>query len=152
MSADNGQRVGASAVALGLAQGAFDYALVYADERRQFGRRITDFQAIQFKLADMAIELDAVRLLIYRAAANAKATITDRYESSMAKIFVSEMAIRVTSGAIQLMGAEGYGRHHPIERMFRDARAFTLAGGSAEIQRLGMATCILGRPLPQHQK
>jgi len=149
MSAYNGQRVGASAVALGLAQGAFDYALAYADERRQFGKRITDFQAIQFKLADMAMELDAARLLIYRAAANAKATITDRYESSVAKIFASEMAIRVTSGAIQLMGAEGYGRHHPVERMYRDARAFTLAGGSAEIQRLGVATRILGRPLPQ---
>ncbi len=150
MSAYNGQRVGASAVALGLAQGAFAYALAYADERRQFGKRLTDFQAIQFQLADMAMELDAARLLIYRAAANAQATITDRYESSLAKIFVSEMAIRVTSGAIQLMGAEGYGRHHPVERMFRDARAFTLAGGSAEIQRLGVATRVLGRPLPQH--
>jgi 3-sulfinopropanoyl-CoA desulfinase len=151
MSAYNGQRIGAAAVALGLAQGAFDYALAYADERHQFGRRITDFQNSQFKLADMAIELDAARLLIYRAAAGAKATITDRYESSMAKVFVSEMAIRVTSGALQLMGAEGYGRHHPVERMFRDARAFTLAGGSAEIQRLGIAVHILGRSIPQHR-
>ncbi len=150
MSAYNGQRVGASAVALGLAQGAFDYALSYADNRQQFGRRITDFQNSQFKLADMAIELDAARLLIYCAAANAKATITDRYESSVAKVFVSEMAVRVTSAAIQLLGAEGYGRHHPVERMFRDARAFTLAGGSAEIQRLGVATRILGRSLPQN--
>jgi alkylation response protein AidB-like acyl-CoA dehydrogenase len=152
MSAYNGQRIGASAVALGLAQGSFDYALAYADERRQFGRRITDFQNTQFKLADMAIEIDAARLLIYRAAAGAKATITDRYESSMAKVFVSEMAIRVTSGAIQLLGAEGYGRHHPVERMFRDARAFTLAGGSAEIQRLGIAVHLLGRSIPQHKK
>ncbi len=150
MSAYNGQRIGASAVALGLAQGAFDYALAYADRRRQFGRQITDFQNTQFKLADMAIELDAARLLIYRAAAGAKATITDRYESSVAKVFVSEMALRVTSGAIQLMGAEGYGRHHPVERMFRDARAFTLAGGSAEIQRLGIAVRLLGRSIPQH--
>ncbi len=152
MSAYNGQRIGASAVALGLAQGAFDYALAYADQRRQFGRRITDFQNTQFKLADMAIELDAARLLIYRAAAGAKATITDRYESSVAKVFVSEMAVRVTSGAIQLLGAEGYGRHHPVERMFRDARAFTLAGGSAEIQRLGIAVRLLGRSIPQHRK
>lgn len=150
MSAYNGQRVGASAVALGITQGAFDYALEYADNRRQFGKRLTDFQATQFKLANMAIEIDAARFLIYRAADTARATITNRYESSVAKVFVSEMAIRVTSEAIQLLGAEGYGRHHPIERMFRDARAFTLAGGSAEIQRLGIATKILGRSLPQH--
>jgi alkylation response protein AidB-like acyl-CoA dehydrogenase len=149
MSAYNGQRIGASAVALGLAQGAYAYALAYADQRQQFGKRITDFQNTQFKLADMAIDLDAARLLLYRAAANARATITDRYESSVAKVFVSEMAIRVTSGAIQLMGGEGYGRHHPLERMFRDARAFTLAGGSAEMQRLGIASQILGRSLPQ---
>lgn len=150
MSAYNGQRVGASAVALGITQGAFDYALEYADNRRQFGKRLTDFQATQFKLANMAIEIDAARFLIYRAADTARATITNRYESSVAKVFVSEMAIRVTSEAIQLLGAEGYGRHHPVERMFRDARAFTLAGGSAEIQRLGIATKILGRSLPQH--
>lgn len=150
MSAYNGQRVGASAVALGLAQGAFDYALAYAEERRQFGRRITDFQNTQFKLADMAIELEAARLLVYRAAAGAQATITDRYQSSVAKVFVSEMAIQVTSAALQLLGGEGYGRHHPVERMFRDARAFTLAGGSAEMQRLGIAVGILGRSLPQN--
>ncbi|HIG47264.1 MAG TPA: acyl-CoA dehydrogenase [candidate division Zixibacteria bacterium] len=150
MSAYNGQRVGASAVALGITQGAFDYVLEYVDTRRQFGKRLTDFQATQFKLANMAIEIDAARFLIYRAADTARATITSRYESSVAKVFVSEMAIRVTSEAIQLLGAEGYGRHHPVERMFRDARAFTLAGGSAEIQRLGIATKILGRSLPQH--
>ncbi|MDP6053325.1 MAG: acyl-CoA dehydrogenase family protein [Candidatus Latescibacteria bacterium] len=150
MSAYNGQRVGASAVALGITQGAFDYVLEYVDTRRQFGKRLTDFQASQFKLANMAIEIDAARFLIYRAADTARATITSRYESSVAKVFVSEMARRVTSEAIQLLGAEGYGRHHPVERMFRDARAFTLAGGSAEIQRLGIATKILGRSLPQH--
>lgn len=150
MSAYNGQRVAASAVALGIAQGAMDYALEYADKREQFGRKTTDFQAIQFKLADMAIALEAARLLVYRAAANAKATITNRYESSVAKVFVAEMAIEVTSAAIQIMGAEGYGRHHPVERMFRDARAFTLAGGSAEMQRLGVVTKILGRSIPQN--
>lgn len=151
MAAYNGQRVAASAVALGIAQGAMDYALEYADKREQFGRKTTDFQAIQFKLADMAIALEAARLLVYRAAANAKATITNRYESSVAKVFVAEMAIEVTSAAIQIMGAEGYGRHHPVERMFRDARAFTLAGGSAEMQRLGVVTKILGRSIPQNR-
>ncbi|MEM7111382.1 MAG: acyl-CoA dehydrogenase family protein [Chloroflexota bacterium] len=149
MSAYNGQRVGASAVALGISQGAFDFAKEYANERTQFGKRITDFQAMQFKLTDMAIDLDAARFLIYRAASHAKSAITDRYESSVAKVFVSEMAIRVTSEAIQLCGAQGYGRNLPVERMFRDVRAFTLAGGSAEIQRIGIATKILGRSLPQ---
>ena len=150
MSAYNGQRVGASAVALGIAQGAFDFALDYADRRKQFGKRITDFQGMQFKLADMAIELEATRYLIYRAAANAIAAITDRYQSSVAKVKAAEMAVQVTSDAIQLCGAHGYGRQLPLERMFRDARCFTLAGGSAEMQRLGIATTLLGRSLPQH--
>lgn len=150
MSAYNGQRVGASAVALGISQGSFDFAKEYADNRQQFGKRITDFQAMQFKLADMAIEIDAARFLIYRAASHAKSAITDRYESSVAKVFVSEMAVRVTSEAIQLCGAQGYGRNLPVERMYRDVRCFTLAGGSAEIQRIGIATKILGRSIPQH--
>ncbi len=151
MSAYNGQRVGASAVALGIAQGAFDYARDYADERRQFGRRITDFQAMQFKLADMAIDIDAARFLIYRAAANAKSAITDRYESSVAKVYASEMAVRVASEAIQLCGAQGYSRELPLERMYRDARCFTLAGGTAEMQRIGIASRLLGRSIPQER-
>ena len=150
MSAYNGQRVAASAVALGIAQGAFDYALAYADQREQFGRRITAFQHTQFKLADMAIDIEAARLLVYRAAAGAEQTITDRYVSSMAKVYAAEMAIRVTNAAIQLLGAEGYGRHHPLERMYRDARAFTIAGGTAEMQRLGIAVKLLQRTIPQH--
>lgn len=149
MSAYNGQRVGAAAVALGIAQGAFDFAKAYADERQQFGKRITDFQTTQFKLADMAIDLEAARYLVYRAASNAQSAITDRFESSVAKVYASEMALRVTNEAIQLCGAEGYGRHLPLERMYRDARCFTLAGGSAEMQRLGIATVLLQRPLPQ---
>jgi alkylation response protein AidB-like acyl-CoA dehydrogenase len=97
----------------------------------------------------MAIELDAARLLIYRAASHATSAITDRYESSIAKVYAAEMAQRVTNEAIQLCGAQGYGRHLPVERMYRDARAFTLAGGSAEMQRIGIATRILGRSIPQ---
>jgi len=151
MSAYNGQRVGASAVALGIAQGAFDFARNYADGREQFSKKITDFQAIQFKLADMAIGLDAARMLIYRAASKAKMGITDRYESSVAKVYASEMALQVTSEAIQICGAQGYSRNLPLERMFRDVRCFTLAGGSAEIQRIGIASAILKRSIPQHQ-
>jgi alkylation response protein AidB-like acyl-CoA dehydrogenase len=150
LSAYNGQRVGASAVALGIAQGAFDYALAYVEKRQQFGRRLSDFQSVQFKLADMTIDLEAARALLYKAAATGQATITARYESSLAKTYCAEMAIRVTNTAIQLMGAEGYGRHHPLERMLRDARMFTIAGGTVEMQRLGIASHVLGRPLPQN--
>lgn len=145
MSAYNGQRVAASAVCLGLAQGALDYAVAYANERRQFGQRITDFQAIQMKIADCTIDLEAARLLVYRAAANAHQTITDRIESSIAKAYAAEMAIRVTNEAIQIMGGDGYSRLHPVERMARDARAFTLAGGSIEMQRLAVAAEVLGK-------
>ncbi len=151
MSAYNGQRLAASAVALGIAQGAFDYALAYADRREQFGQRITDFQAIQFKIADMIIDLEAARYLVYRAASSAVGAISDRMETSLAKTYTSEMAIRVTGAALQMMGGEGYSREHPIERMCRDARMFTLAGGSTEMQRLAIASHVLGRRLPQHR-
>lgn len=149
MSAYNGQRVAASAVCLGLAQGALDYAVAFADKRQQFGQRITDFQAMQMKIADCAVDIEAARLLVYRAAANGQLTITDRVESSLAKAYAAEMVIRVTNEAIQLMGGDGYSRLHPVERMARDARAFTLAGGSIEMQRLAVAGHILGRPLRQ---
>jgi alkylation response protein AidB-like acyl-CoA dehydrogenase len=149
MSAYNGQRVAASAVCLGLAQGALDYAVDYADARRQFGKRITDFQTIQMKIAQCTIDLEAARLMVYRAATTAHQTITDRVQSSMAKAYAAEMAIRVTNEAIQIMGGDGYSRLHPVERMARDARAFTLAGGSIEMQRLAVASNVLGRRLPQ---
>ena len=149
MSAYNGQRVAASAVCLGLAQGALDYAVQYADERHQFGKRITDFQTIQMKIAQCTIDIEAARLLVYRAAATAEQTITDRVLSSMAKAYAAEMVMRVTNEAIQIMGGDGYSRLHPAERMARDARAFTLAGGSIEMQRLAVASKVLGRKLPQ---
>lgn len=149
MSAYNGQRVGASAVSLGLAQGALDYAVKFADERYQFGKRITDFQAIQMKIAESEIDIESARWMVYRAACSAEKTITERVLSSKAKACAATMAIRVTNEAIQIMGADGYGRLHPVERMARDARAFTLAGGSIEMQRLAVAADVLGRHLPQ---
>ncbi len=151
MSAYNGQRVGASAVALGIAQGAFDYAVSYADSRRQFGRRLTDFQATQFKIADMTLDLEAARGLVYRAAAHAVDTVADRYEASLAKAASAEMAIRVTNTAMQIMGGEGYRQGHPVERMLRDARMFTFGGGTTEMQRLHIASHVLGRRLPQRK-
>lgn len=144
MSAYNGQRVAAAAVSLGLAQGALDYAVKFADERHQFGKRITDFQTIKMKIANCTIDIEAARLLIYRAAAGAESTISDRIESSIAKAYAAEMAIRVTNEAIQIMGGDGYSRLHPVERMARDARAFTLAGGTVEMQRLAVAEDVIG--------
>ena len=151
MSAYNGQRVAASAVALGIAQGALDYAIAYADKREQFGQRITDFQGIQFEIADLTLEIEAMRSLIYRAAKTGKQTITKRYESSLAKAYSAKKAVHVVSGAMQLMGGNGYSRQHPIERMYRDVRMFGFGGGTTEIQKIGIASQVLGRALPQHR-
>jgi len=135
MQAYNGQRLGAATVALGLAQGAWELALDYAARRRQFGRAIGDFQGIRWKLADMAIRLDAARLLIHRAAVNAGAGFPDALEAAKAKTFAAETAQEVTSQALQIHGAAGYGRALPLERMMRDARMFAIGGGTVEMMR-----------------
>jgi alkylation response protein AidB-like acyl-CoA dehydrogenase len=135
MRAYNGQRLGAATVALGLAQGAYERAVAYATTRRQFGRPIADFQGIRWKLADMAIKLDAARLLIHRAAANAEHGFPDPVEAAKAKTFAAEMAQEVTSQALQIHGAAGYGRSLPLERMARDARMFAIGGGTVEMMR-----------------
>ena len=136
MQAYNGQRLGAATVALGLAQGAYELALAYASRRRQFGRPIADFQGIRWKLADMAIKLDAARLLIHRAAANAtRGGFPDPLEAALAKTFAAEMAQEVTGEALQIHGAAGYGRGLPLERMARDARMFAIGGGTVEMMR-----------------
>lgn len=143
MSAYNSQRLGAATVALGLAQGAYELALAYAMERRQFGRAIGDFQGIRWKLADMAIKIDAARLLIHRAAANAGTGFPEALESAKAKTFAAEMAQEVTSQALQVHGAAGYGRGLPLERMVRDARMFAIGGGTVEMMRNLIADRIL---------
>ena len=135
MQAYNGQRLGAATVALGLAQGAYELALDYAGRRRQFGRAIGDFQGIRWKLADMAIRLDAARLLIHRAAVNAGRGFPDALEAAKAKTFAAETAQEVTSQALQIHGAAGYGRGLPVERMVRDARMFAIGGGTVEMMR-----------------
>ncbi len=135
MRAYNGQRLGAATVALGLAQGAYELALRHATERRQFGRPIADFQGIRWKLADMAIALDAARLLVHRAAARARNGFPDPLEAAKAKTFAAEMAQAVTSQALQIHGAAGYGRSLPLERMARDARMFAIGGGTVEMMR-----------------
>jgi alkylation response protein AidB-like acyl-CoA dehydrogenase len=149
MAAYNAQRVGAATVALGLAQGAYDLALGYSQERQQFGRPICEFQGLQWMLADMAIGLAAARALVYQAAANAGDGFPDALEAAQAKILASETAIEVTNDALQLFGARGYSRDYPLERMARDARMFTIGGGTAQILRTVVASRLLGRKLPQ---
>jgi alkylation response protein AidB-like acyl-CoA dehydrogenase len=143
MRAYNGQRLGAATVALGLAQGAYERALRHAAERRQFDRPIAEFQGIRWKLADMAIALDAARLLIHRAAARAGRGFPDALEAAKAKTFAAEMAQEVTSQALQIHGAAGYGRSLPLERMARDARMFAIGGGTVEMMRNLIADHIL---------
>jgi len=143
MTAYNGQRLGAATVALGLAQGAYEQALAYAETRRQFGRAIGEFQGIRWKLADMAIKIDAARLLIHRAAVNGASGFPDALEAAKAKTFAAEMAQEVTSQALQIHGAAGYGRALPLERMVRDARMFAIGGGTVEMMRNLIADRIL---------
>ena len=147
MSAYNAQRVGAATVALGIAQGAYERALAFTCEREQFGRPICEFQGLQWMLADMSTQLAAARALI-RHATDCDG-FPDALEAAQAKVFASEMAIKVTNDALQLFGAAGYSRHNPLERMVRDARMFTIGGGTAQILRTMIAGRILDRKLPQ---
>ena len=149
MNAYNGQRVGAATVALGLAEGAYQRALDYAKEREQFGRPIYEFQGLQWMLADMSTKLAAARALIYKAAGNAGTGFPDPLEAAQAKIFTSEAAIEITNDALQVFGAAGYSRNNPMERIARDARMFTIGGGTAQILRTMVASRILEAKLPQ---
>ncbi|MDG4669093.1 acyl-CoA dehydrogenase family protein [Mycobacterium sp. 236(2023)] len=136
------------AMAVGTARAAYEYARDYACEREQFGRKIGEFQAVAFKLADMKARIDAARLLVYRAgwmARNGKAF--EAAEGSMAKLVASETAVYVTDEAIQILGGNGYTREYPVERMHRDAKIFTIFEGTSEIQRLVMARSITGLPI-----
>lgn len=151
MRAYNGQRVGAATVAHGIASGAYELALDYARERHQFGRPIAEFQGLQWMLADMATGLAAAQALIYKAAANAGDGFPDMMEAAQAKILASETAIKVTNDALQLHGAMGYSRNLPLERMARDARMFTIGGGTAQLLRNQVAASILDMKLPQER-
>lgn len=149
MNAYNGQRVGAATVALGIAEGAFDLAVEYTRQRVQFGRPIAEFQGVQWMLADMSIRLAAVQALIYKAAASAGEGFPDMLLVAQAKILAAETAISVTNDALQLFGAAGYSRLRPLERLVRDARMFTIAGGTAQVLRNLVASNILNQKLPQ---
>ncbi|MEK6407273.1 MAG: acyl-CoA dehydrogenase family protein [Acidobacteriota bacterium] len=139
----DGGRISIAALAVGIAQGAFEAALKYSKERHQFGRSIAEFQAIQFKLADMATQIDAARLLTYRAAAMKNAGKPTTKESSMAKLYASEVAVRVSEESVQIHGGYGYIKDYPAEKYWRDSKLCTIGEGTSEIQRTVIARQIL---------
>jgi alkylation response protein AidB-like acyl-CoA dehydrogenase len=144
MATLDGGRIGIAAQALGIAQAAYEVARAYALERRQFGQRIADFQAIQWKLADMSTQIDAARLLVYRAAWRKQNGLPHTEEGAKAKLFASETARQQTGEAIQILGGYGYTKEFPVERYYRDAKITEIYEGTSEIQRLVIARSILG--------
>jgi alkylation response protein AidB-like acyl-CoA dehydrogenase len=144
MTTLDGGRIGIAAQALGIAQAAYDVAREYALQRRAFGHRIGDFQAIQHKLANMSMEIDAARLLVYRAAWLKHQGRPHTEEGAKAKLFASEVARRQTAEAIQVLGGYGYTKEFPVERYYRDAKITEIYEGTSEIQRLVIARSILG--------
>jgi len=143
LSTLDGGRIGIGAQATGIAQGAFEAAAKYAEERLAFGHPIAQFQAIQFMLADMATEIDAARLLVRKAAWKQDTGARFTMDAAIAKLFASEMATRVTHKAIQIHGGNGYSREYPVERNYRDARITEIYEGTSEIQRLVISSWIL---------
>lgn len=137
-------RVGIAAFSLGIARASLEASIKYAQERKQFGHALADFQVIQFKIADMATEIDAGRLLTWRAASLADKGETHTAESSMAKLFSSEAAVRIALEAIQIHGGYGYLKDYPVERYLRDAKLGTIGEGTSEVQRMIIARSLLG--------
>ena len=139
----DGGRISIAALSIGVAQGAYDAALRYSKQRRQFNRPISEFQAIQFKLADMATEIDAARLLTYRAGWMKDRGDRVTLESAMAKLFASEMAVRVAGEALQIHGGYGFIKDYPAEKFYRDVKLCTIGEGTSEIQRMVIARQLL---------
>jgi butyryl-CoA dehydrogenase len=143
LSTLDGGRIGIAAQATGIARGAFEAALAYSQQRMAFGHAISEFQAIQFMLADMSTEIDAARLLVRKAAWKQDAGARFTRDAAIAKLFASEMATRVTHKAIQVHGGNGYSREYPVERAYRDARITEIYEGTSEIQRLVISSWVL---------
>jgi len=142
----DGGRISIAALALGMAQGALEAATSYAKQRKQFGRTISEFQAIQFKLADMATQVEAARLLVYQAAWLAdQEDVRFTRESSMAKLFASEAAVRVANDCVQIHGGYGFIKDYPAEKFYRDVKLCTIGEGTSEIQRLVIARQLLSK-------
>ncbi|NRB36481.1 MAG: acyl-CoA dehydrogenase, partial [Rhodobacteraceae bacterium] len=152
MTAYNSQRVGAGTIAMGVAAGALDHARRYLQEREQFGRPLAEFQGLQWMLADMDTQVHAARLMLHEAARGGGQPgrpFPDMTQAARAKLFASEMAIKVVNDALQMFGARGYSRREPLERMYRDVRMFTIGGGTAQILRTQIASKLLGIKTPQ---
>ena len=139
----DGGRISIAALSLGIAYGAYDAALAYAKEREQFGQPIANFQGISFKLADMATDIEAAKLLTYQAADSKDLGLTVTKESAMAKLFASETAVRVANEAVQIFGGYGYIKDFPVEKFYRDAKLCTIGEGTSEIQKLVISRQIL---------
>ena len=143
------ERCGNAAMSLGCAGGALDFVKNYAGERKAFGRAICEFQDIQFRIVDMAMKLDAARLLVYRAALGAGRGFPSMYESAMAKCYANEMVVEVTDAAMLVLGGYGYSAEFPVERMHRDALAWRVAGGTVQMLRITMASILFARRFNQ---
>jgi alkylation response protein AidB-like acyl-CoA dehydrogenase len=139
----DGGRISIAALSVGIAQGAYEAALAYSKQRKQFGRFISEFQAIQHKLADMATDIDAARLLTLRAAWLKDSGANVNKESSMAKLYASEVSVRVANEAVQILGGYGFMKDYPVEKYYRDAKLCTIGEGTSEIQKLVIARQLL---------
>ncbi|MEL7028307.1 MAG: acyl-CoA dehydrogenase family protein [Pseudomonadota bacterium] len=151
MEAFDLERCGNATMALGQASGALEDVMAYVQERKQFGKPIVDFQAVQMKLAEMKMKTDAARLLIHRAACNAEDGLPSIVESSVAKCYANEIARDVAGAAVQLMGAYGYSKEFPMERRLRDAWGWGIAGGAVDIQKINIASALVGRRFDQRR-
>lgn len=151
MEAFDLERCGNATMSLAIAQGALEYALGYVQERRQFGKPIVEFQAVQLRLAEMAMKVEAARLLIYQAVVNASAGLPSVRESSMAKCYANEMVREVAGSALQLMGAYGYSKEYPMEQRLRDAWGWGIAGGAIDIQKTNIASALVGKRFDQRR-
>ena len=151
MEAFDLERCGNATMSLAIAQGALDYVLDYVQQRKQFGKPIVDFQAVQLRLADMAMKVEAARLLIYQAVWSASEGLPSIRQSSIAKCFANEMVREVTGHALQMMGAYGYSKAFPIEQRMRDAWGWGIAGGAIDIQKTNIASALIGRRFDQRR-
>ena len=151
MEAFDLERCGNATMALAQAAGALDDVIAYVQERKQFGKPIVEFQAVQIRLAEMRMRVDAARLLIHRAAANAEKGLPSILESSMAKCFANEISREVCGHAVQLMGGYGYSREYPMERRLRDAWGWGIAGGAIDIQKVNIAAAMVGKRFDQRR-
>jgi alkylation response protein AidB-like acyl-CoA dehydrogenase len=147
----NIERLGNATMALGVASGALEHVTAYVQERKQFGKPIVDFQAVQIRLAEMAIKIEASRLLIHRAAANAEQGLPNAREASIAKCYANEMTREVTATALQLMGGYGYAKEYGMERRLRDSFGWGIAGGAIDIQKVNIAAELVGRRFDQRK-